>query len=151
MEGTPCGSVSGVLIAAIGGTPQTEWLLARAMELAKERGLRLHLLHVVDPAFLEAHVHVPRSTREGLIHLGELLLERCQRSVEKAGATCDTELRRGDLMEELEAVIEETGAEVLVVGVHKARFLRENRPHPWERLHTEHPIEVVELDPDAED
>lgn len=89
-----------------------------AVALARERGLEILYLYVVDLGFLE---HTSRAVREDVVgvemqKLGEFLLEIARERAGSQGVKAETVVRRGDLREELKRTACEYGVNIVVLG-----------------------------------
>ncbi len=86
--------------------------LDRAIQLANEHGADLSVLHVVDDDLPPAMVETLSEAARGAL----------SRALEAAGAgTAAVELRVGPVVETVCATAEELNADLVVMGVHKAR------------------------------
>jgi nucleotide-binding universal stress UspA family protein len=90
----------------------------KAIELAHERNAKLIFLHVSNVQFLDTIASpVPVDLVEAeLDHLSEFMLAMAQERAEKAGVTADTVVRHGAFDQALKAVIEEYGADMVILG-----------------------------------
>ena len=103
--------------------------LGRAVELAVATGARLTLHHVVDSAM---PAPIAGQVRTEAARSMEETLERC---LDGRSLDCAVSAEVGDVSEGIAAAVEATGAELLIVGVHRRRaFLDQYRETTMERL-----------------
>jgi nucleotide-binding universal stress UspA family protein len=85
--------------------------------LAKERDSDLVFICVVDPQFAEpGGEELQEALRDELKRLGRSLLCIAQARAEEQGVEAQTIVRCGPVVENLEAYLKETDADVLVIG-----------------------------------
>lgn len=108
--------MGGVLCAVRGG-PDSQPTVARAIALAREKGLTLVFLYVVNLDFLlkTSSVRVQTAT-EQLAQMGEFILLAAQAQAEAAGVVASGVVRTGSVMEEMTALCHELKVEYLVLG-----------------------------------
>jgi nucleotide-binding universal stress UspA family protein len=89
-----------------------------AIALAKERGDELVFLYIVDTSFLgrTSRAVRPDVVADEMARMGEFLLTMAQDRAAVQGVKADFLIRRGDFREELTKVIEEEGADTLILG-----------------------------------
>lgn len=108
--------MSGVLCAVRGG-PDSQSTVARAIALARESGLPLYFLYVVNLDFLlrtsSVRVH---TASEQLEQMGEFILLNAQTAAAAAGVQAEGIVRHGNIMEQLTALCQELPATYLVLG-----------------------------------
>jgi len=105
------------IVCAIRGGPESEATLHRAVSLAKEKQLPLHLLYVVNLDFLVSVTGGHAQTvGEEVTSMGEFILEAAREEAEAQGLEVVTHVRRGKVSEQVIALVEELGADFVVVG-----------------------------------
>ncbi len=89
-----------------------------AIALAKERGLPLVFLYVVDTHFLDRTERAvrPDVVMEEMDRMGGFLLAMAQERAAAQGVQAEVSVRRGELKEELIAAVREEGADLVVLG-----------------------------------
>jgi nucleotide-binding universal stress UspA family protein len=92
------------LIIGIDFSARSDRALRRGILLARQHGFDLHLVHVLDGA------HTDRR------HAAELLSHLQQTAIEVDGVSCDSEVREGEVGEQIRIVAEERSAEVILIG-----------------------------------
>lgn len=97
------------ILAATDGSPLAGDALEAALELAREQGAELHVLHVLEPGDPRASNGAPSSDRDGV-------LERAAGRAAALGVPCTVELRAGDAAGEIVACAGRAGADLVVVG-----------------------------------
>jgi nucleotide-binding universal stress UspA family protein len=89
----------------------------RAIDLAHQRGDRLVFLNVVDANALgDMDESIKSVARSELEWFKRTLLEIAQNRARRGGVEADIEMRQGDVRQEIESVINERQAELLVLG-----------------------------------
>ena len=93
--------------------PNQQW----AISLAKERNAELAFLYISNVRFLD-HTSGPLivDISDKLDEMGEFLLAMAQERAAQAGITAQTIVRQGEFQEALTAVIQELGADTVVIG-----------------------------------
>ncbi|MEX2314510.1 MAG: universal stress protein [Thermomicrobiales bacterium] len=118
-----------VIIVPLDGTSDAERALPMAMALAKATGARLHLVRIVPTV---GHVHGPASAAAMLTPSATAALldleyqaarDDLQALAQQLTAIGDVavEVRRGDVLDELEHVVGERGADLIVISTHGHR------------------------------
>jgi nucleotide-binding universal stress UspA family protein len=128
--------------------PASERALEYSVALAGNYGARLHVLHVVSPVIPTSY-EFPLNTAE----LAESLQEAAREKIEplkaradSAGIEVDTLVRTGDIDESLLEAIEETTAEIVIMGTHGRRgFERWFLGSVTERLLRHSPVPVLTM------
>ncbi len=93
--------------------PNQQW----AISLAKERNASLTFLYISNVRFLErASGPMIVDISDKLDEMGEFLLAMAQDRAAQAGIAAETIVRQGDFQEALTAVIQEIGADTVVIG-----------------------------------
>ena len=110
------------IVCAIRGGPDSRDTIAEAITLAKETGLPLHFLYVVNLDFL-SHTSSSRvqTISEQMRQMGEFILLAAQSSAAAQGVTAQGVTRQGDVGEEIVALCKEIGADYLVLGRPQSR------------------------------
>ena len=93
--------------------PNQQW----AISLAKERNAALTFLYISNVRFLErASGPMIVDISDKLDEMGEFLLAMAQDRAAQAGIEAETIVRQGDFQDALTAVIQEIGADTVVIG-----------------------------------
>lgn len=110
------------IVCAIRGGPDSRDTIAKAITLAKETGLPLHFLYVVNLDFL-SHTSSSRvqTISEQMRQMGEFILLAAQSSAAAQGVTAQGVTRQGDVGEEIVALCKEIEADYLVLGRPQSR------------------------------
>jgi nucleotide-binding universal stress UspA family protein len=89
-----------------------------AVALAKEQGKRLLFVYVADTRFLDRTERAVRPDVVGqeMVRMGEFLLTMARERAEEAGVYAGIRVRQGDFGPELEEVIRQEYADVLILG-----------------------------------
>jgi nucleotide-binding universal stress UspA family protein len=125
--------VSGI-ICAIRGGPDSRVTIDRAIELAKESGLPLYFLYVVNLDFLARTSSTRMHTISEEMHeMGEFILLTAQTAASARGITAEGVVRQGNVGEEIVDLCHELNADYLVLG--QPRFQEEDSVFSQERLH----------------
>jgi nucleotide-binding universal stress UspA family protein len=111
------------VITPVSGEPETDVALALAVDLARALGLALLVAHVVstdERPDLSAHARYVDAPQHELPQRLTELVEQAARGCTDAARRCIQEvaLGRGDVATELIALVEERGADLLVLGWH---------------------------------
>lgn len=102
------------VLLATDGSAGAQEAARTAAEVAAEHGSELHLVHVLRDA---PSARLLDSARSELERQGREVLDAQARSVEEAGASvAGTHLRRGSPAEEILAVRDEVGADLVILG-----------------------------------
>ena len=108
--------MSGIVCAVRGGQASNPTLV-KAIELAKESGLVLHFLYVVNIDFLD---HTMRSRVQTISRqmeqMGEFILLTARATAEAKGVEAQGIVRHGNVIEEISALCHELKADYLVIG-----------------------------------
>ncbi len=108
--------MSGIVCAVRGG-PASQPTLDRAIALAKQTGLPLSFLYVVNLDFLD---HTQSSRVQTITHelqqMGEFILLTAQTRAAAQGVEAEGIVRHGRVAHEISQVCHEIGAEYLVLG-----------------------------------
>jgi nucleotide-binding universal stress UspA family protein len=124
--------VSGI-ICAIRGGPDSRVTIDRAIELAKESGLPLYFLYVVNLDFLARTSSTRMHTISEEMHeMGEFILLTAQTAASARGITAEGVVRQGNVGEEIVNLCHELNADYLVLG--QPRFQEEDSVFSQERL-----------------
>lgn len=108
--------MSGIVCAVRGG-PSSRHTTGRAVALANETGLALHLLYVVNLSFLTHTVTSRvRTISEEMQSMGESILYTAQAQAQDQGVTAQTVVRHGNVLEEISKLCHELSADYLVLG-----------------------------------
>jgi nucleotide-binding universal stress UspA family protein len=107
----------GGIVCAIRGGPHSQATIIRAIALAKDTGLSLHFLYVVNLDFL-SHTSSSRvhTASQQMHQMGEFILLTAQASAASQGVTAQGVVRHGDVLDEIIHLCHELGADYLVLG-----------------------------------
>lgn len=105
------------IICATRGGASSLAVQQRAIEHAREGQHRLIFLYVIDTSSLEGldKMLLPAVCSE-LYWIGETLVNIAQNRAESHEVAAETQIREGDLREEIEAILTEEAAELLLLG-----------------------------------
>ena len=105
------------IVAAIRGGPDSTPTIAAAIELARETGLPLYFLYVVNLDFL-THTSSTRvhTISQEMHQMGEFILLSAQANAEAQGVSAEGIVRHGNVGEEIVDVSHELDADYLVLG-----------------------------------
>lgn len=132
-----------VLVVGMDFSASSDLALRRAILLARESGSELHLVHVLESS-------PSKSVSKGADDPGELLAALRRSIVDGEGVPCRTEIRSGDVAQELVAAATEDAAASIVIGPHERALLRDwLRGSTAERIvsHAKAPLIVVNGNP----
>lgn len=109
--------MSGVVCAIRGGASSRP-TINQAIHTAKESGLPLYFLYVLNLDFLmQAGQSRTHTISEEMVELGEFILLAAQGQAEKQGVTADGVIREGhDVGDEIIGLCREVGADYVVLG-----------------------------------
>jgi nucleotide-binding universal stress UspA family protein len=108
--------MSGIVCAVRGGL-HSQSTIQRAIALAKETGLPLFFLYVVNLDFLDATTSSRIHTiSKEMAQMGEFIVLMAQAKAEAQGVTAQGAIRHGHVTEEISAQCHEVGAGYLVIG-----------------------------------
>lgn len=141
------------IMCPVRGGPESQHTIQRALELAKETGLEVVFLYVVNLDFL-THTASSRSkviTQE-LTQLGLFILDAAQHRAELAGVPSKGEVRHGKVMDQIKELSAEIHARYIVLGVPRREREQNVFEHPqmtdfFERLQAETGAEIVLVEP----
>lgn len=114
----------GTIVCATRGGEASIKTQEYAINLAKERGVKLIFVYVTDVHFLDhtgASILVDVATE--IENMGEFLLLMAKERAEKAGISADIVTKRGVFRDALVEVVQETNAELVVLGKPDDRVL----------------------------
>jgi nucleotide-binding universal stress UspA family protein len=137
------------ILQATDGSEDAAAALEHAMELASASGGTVQAVSVVETrtAYDNAIVD-PEEVRENLRNDAREALAEVDRAAESAGVDCETTLEEGAPPERLLALVESTGAEVVVLGATgRSGFKRLVLGSTTEQLLSESPVPVVVVGP----
>jgi nucleotide-binding universal stress UspA family protein len=121
------------IVCAIRGGPASQPTITRAIDLAKETGLLLHFLYVVNLDFLSqtatSRVH---TISEEMAEMGKFILLMAQDTAARQGISATDVVRHGNIAEEVIGLCHELEADYLVLG--KPRAEREDTVFTHEML-----------------
>jgi len=105
------------IVCAIRGGPSSLRTIDRAVALAQETGLALHLLYVVNLGFLNRTVTSRvRTISEEMRQMGESILIAAQERAAAQGVAAERVVRHGGVLEEIAGLCHELSARYLVLG-----------------------------------
>lgn len=108
--------MSGIVCAVRGG-PASRPTIDKAIQLAKESGLPLYFLYVVNIDFLD---HTTRSRvhtiSQQMEQMGEFILLAAQAAAKSKGIEAQNVIRHGKVTEEINGLCHEIQSDYLVVG-----------------------------------
>ncbi|MEJ2207666.1 MAG: universal stress protein [Anaerolineae bacterium] len=108
--------MSGIVCAVRGG-PNSRPTIDRAVRLAQETGLDLHFLYVVNLDFLTHTTSTRvRTISQEMRQMGEFILASAQSKAETQGVAAQSDIRQGDVGEEIVNLCRELEANYLVMG-----------------------------------
>jgi nucleotide-binding universal stress UspA family protein len=142
------------IVCAIRGGPDSQPTIAKSIELAKETGLPLYFMYVVNLDFL-THTSSSRThTLSGQMHqMGEFILLTAQSTAADNGIAAERVIRQGQVREEIANLCHEVDAAWLVIGHPKGEeesdlFTHEMLQKFIERIEQETGAKVVMPDED---
>jgi nucleotide-binding universal stress UspA family protein len=142
------------IVCAIRGGPDSQPTIAKSIELAKETGLPLYFMYVVNLDFL-THTSSSRThTLSGQMHqMGEFILLTAQSTAANNGISAERVIRQGQVREEIANLCHEVDAAWLVIGHPKGQeendlFTHEMLQKFIERIEQETGAKVVMPDED---
>ncbi|MGA9531751.1 MAG: universal stress protein [Anaerolineales bacterium] len=108
--------MSGV-VCAIRGGPSSEATIQRAIRLAKDEAMPLHLLYVVNLDFL-THTESSRTrlVSDELEQMGDFILLSAQSKAEAQGIEANGTVRQGNVGEQIVELAREVEADYVVMG-----------------------------------
>jgi len=108
--------MSGIVCAVRGG-PASKSTIDRSIELAKESGLALYFIYVVNLDFLEYAIHSTVQTiSQQMENMGEFILLAAQATANSKGIKAQTFVRHGNVPKEISRLCHEIQANYLVLG-----------------------------------
>ena len=108
--------MSSIVCATRGGQGSRAAQL-EAIEIARETGDRLVFLYVVNPVRLEEQDDILFGAVRAEVHwIGRALLNIARQRAESAGVSADIAIREGDVSDEIERFLGESGARLLLLG-----------------------------------
>jgi nucleotide-binding universal stress UspA family protein len=108
--------MSGIVCAVRGG-PDSRPTIEKAIELAKESGLALYFLYVVNIDFLDHTIRSRVQTiSQQMQQMGEFILLTAQATASEKGIEAQGIVRHGNVTHEISALCHEIKADYLVIG-----------------------------------
>jgi nucleotide-binding universal stress UspA family protein len=105
------------IVCAIRGGPGSQATIGQAIALAKQTGLPLHFLYVVNLDFMSRTSSSHVQTVSGEMHqMGEFILIKAEEVAAERGVTAQGTVRQGKVREEIAGLCHEIDAEYLVLG-----------------------------------
>jgi nucleotide-binding universal stress UspA family protein len=106
-----------VIVCAVRGGSASQLTITKAIALARETGLPLHFLYIVNLDFLE---NTPTSRvqviSQEMHQMGEFILLMAQETAARQGVNAEADVRHGSVSEELIGLCHELKAAYLVLG-----------------------------------
>jgi nucleotide-binding universal stress UspA family protein len=105
------------IVCAIRGGPDSQATITEAMALARQTGLPLYFLYVVNLDFM-SHTTSTRvhTISEEMHQMGEFILLAAQAQASTQGIVAEGVVRRGNVAQEIGDLCHELGADYLVLG-----------------------------------
>jgi nucleotide-binding universal stress UspA family protein len=108
--------MSGIVCAVRGG-PDSRPTIEKAIDLAKENGLALYFLYIVNIDFLDHTIRSRVQTiSQQMQQMGEFILLTAQATAKEKGIDAQGIVRHGNVTEEISALCHELKADYLVIG-----------------------------------
>ena len=108
--------MSGIVCAVRGG-PDSRPTIEKAIDLAKESGLALYFLYIVNIDFLDHTIRSRVQTiSQQMQQMGEFILLTAQATAKEKGIDAQGIVRHGNVIEEISALCHELKADYLVIG-----------------------------------
>jgi nucleotide-binding universal stress UspA family protein len=108
--------MSGIVCAVRGG-PDSRHTIEKATEMAKESGLALNFLYVVNLDFLDHTIRSRVQTiTQQMQQMGEFILLTAQATAKAKGIESQGIVRHGNVTEEISRLCHEIHADYLVIG-----------------------------------
>ena len=105
------------IVCAVRGGPDSEPTIYRSIALAKETGLPLFFLYVVNLEFLDNTASSRTYTiSKEMAEMGEFILLTAQVKAEAQGVAAQGVVKHGAVAEEIATLCHEVGADYLVIG-----------------------------------
>ena len=118
------------IICAIRGGPHSQPTIQEAIQLAKETGIPIYFLYVVNMDFLQWTQHSRLQTvKQEMSEMGEFILLTAQVTAEREGVTAHGVVREGAVSEEIVRLGQEVKADYVILG-RPQKHTRENVLHP---------------------
>jgi nucleotide-binding universal stress UspA family protein len=108
--------MSGIVCAVRGG-PDSRPTIEKAIDLAKENGLALYFLYVVNIDFLDHTIRSRVQTiSQQMQQMGEFILLSAQAAAKAKGIEAQGVVRHGNVTQEISSQCHEVKADYLVIG-----------------------------------
>jgi manganese transport protein len=107
------------IAVALEATPRDRAILAQAIPIAKQHGAKLLLIHVAEgmgPRFWK------EESADSEVRSDRAYLEQLQSEIHRMGLRVEIQLGFGEPAHEIVRIVEETDAQLLVIGTHGHRF-----------------------------
>jgi nucleotide-binding universal stress UspA family protein len=121
------------IVCAIRGGPDSQATIAKAIALARQTGLPLYFLYVVNLDFMSyttsTRVH---TISEEMRQMGEFILMTAQAQASTHGIAAEGIVRRGDVAREIVGLCHDLAAEYLVLG--RPQFQKEESVFTQDQL-----------------
>jgi nucleotide-binding universal stress UspA family protein len=115
------------IVCAIRGGPDSRITIEKSIQLAKQTGLKLHFLYVVNLDFL-THTTSSRiaAISTEMHQMGEFILLSAQRAAARQDVAAEIVVRQGNVSDEIIALCHEIQANHVVLGLPQQAVDREN-------------------------
>jgi nucleotide-binding universal stress UspA family protein len=108
--------MSGIVCAVRGG-PDSRPTIAKAIALAKESGLALYFVYIVNIDFLDHTIRSRVQTiSQQMQQMGEFILLTAQATAKRKGIEAQGVVRHGNVTQEISSLCHEIKADYLVIG-----------------------------------
>jgi len=116
------------IVCGVTGSAHSQKAALEAAALAKQHNAKLTYVYAVDVAFLKGSVGGMSTeiATQGLVHLGDHILEYAEQLAQAQGVTPKKIVRSGSVLEILKQVLREEKADLLVLGHEKRTFFEKN-------------------------
>lgn len=113
---------TGPIVCATRGGKASHILQAKAIQLARVEGKPLVFVYIVSPGNLGALSEKSKEAAQAeLTWFGHALLKVAQLRAQRAGVKADTIVRQGNVRVQIEEVLREKGAGLLLLGASRQR------------------------------
>jgi nucleotide-binding universal stress UspA family protein len=112
------------IVCGVTGSAHSQKAALEAAALAKQHNAALTYVYAVDIGFIKSSVGGLSTSlaEDGLVHLGDHILDYAAELAQAQGVTPKKIVRRGAVLEVLRAVVQEEKADLLVLGHEKKSF-----------------------------
>ncbi len=107
----------GKIVCAIRGGPYSQATINKAISLAKETGLQITFLYIVNLDFLARSTSLRTHTiNQEMEEMGEFILLTARNQAAEQGVVAEGVVRHGEVGEEIVKLCNELGARYLILG-----------------------------------